>query len=100
MYMGVINMDFITNFLSYLGLFTIGIIILSICLLWLFIRSAVASGTKKGILDAYNIINQNNPDFEKANTNLFDDSEKSYIYILLSILIVGIMFVYSFFIKS
>lgn len=100
MYMGVHNMDFIFDFLSYLGLFTIGIIILSICLLWLFIRSAVASGTKKGILDAYNVINQNNPDFEKADTNLFDDGEKSYIYILLSILIVGIMFVYSFFIKS
>lgn len=52
-------METLINLISYLGVFSIFICILTIYLIWLFIRSAVASGTQKGILDAYDIISGN-----------------------------------------
>ncbi len=51
-------MENIFNIFSYLGIFSICILIIITWLLWLFIRSAVASGTKKGIIDAYETINK------------------------------------------
>lgn len=49
-------MESFFEFISYLGILAIIIPVLSICLTWLFIRSAVASGTKQGIIDAYNTL--------------------------------------------
>ena len=52
-----------------LGIFAIIIPILSIILIWLFIRSAVASGTKQGIIDAYNTLSG------KSKQQAIDDFE-------------------------
>ena len=81
--------------LALLGL--IAIICFIILLVWLFISSAVASGTKKGIIDAYNAIHSNNSTEQtKINTSMFDKDEKSYIFILLLLLIIGLIVVYMF----
>lgn len=92
-------METLINLISYLGVFSICIIILYICLIWLFIRSAVASGTKKGILDAYTAINSNNSETDKKpiKTSMFDDDEKRIITIFLVILIIGLIIAYTFF---
>lgn len=58
------------DFLSYLGIFSLLIPIISLCLLWLFIRSAIASGTKQGIIDAYNTLSG------KEQQQLHDDFEE------------------------
>ena len=50
-------MEYLINLVSYLGIASLLLFIIVICLVWLFIRSAVASGTKRGIIDAHNEIN-------------------------------------------
>lgn len=52
-------MEYLINIISYLGITSIFILIIVLCLIWLFIRSAVASGTKHGILEAHDIISGN-----------------------------------------
>ncbi len=49
-------MESFFEIISYLGILSLIIPLITICLTWLFIRSAVASGTKQGIIDAYNTI--------------------------------------------
>lgn len=63
-------MDFIFELLSYFGAFSIFISLLTILLIWLFIRSAVASGTRRGIIDAYNQISG------KSEQKALEDFEK------------------------
>lgn len=50
-------MESLFELISYLGILSLIIPLITFCLTWLFIRSAVASGTKQGIIDAYHQIN-------------------------------------------
>ena len=83
-------MESLLNLITGIGVFAISIFIIIVLLIWLFIRSAVASGTKHGILEAYKVINNNSNDIQ-TKQSMFDHEEKSYITFLLFILIIGII---------
>ena len=91
-------METLSNIITGLGIFTIVIFIIIAWLIWLFIRSAVASGTRQGFLEAYNEINKATEENE-VKTEMFDNDEKSIIYILLLILVIGLIIAYMFFVS-
>lgn len=64
-------METLLNIITGLGVFVIAIFIIIAWLIWLFIRSAVASGTKQGIIEAHDILSGNRQ--ERINKDIEEE---------------------------